>query len=69
MSCEACRSDFRLIDRSMHEHSVVEVYVCFTCGSERYRAISEKWDGRSFAQLGGMETEGNDGRSDRREDS
>lgn len=67
MNC--CRSDFRLIDRSISDHSVVEVYVCYTCGSERYRAISEEWNGRPFTQLGSMEAEGTDGRHSRREDS
>lgn len=63
-----CQNDFRLVDQSITEHSVVELYVCFNCGAERFRALSGRFCGVEATQLGSMEAERAASRSDRRED-
>ena len=63
-----CQNDFRLVDQSITEHSVVELYVCFHWGAERFRALSGRFRGVETTQLGSMEAERAASRSDRRED-
>ena len=69
MTCNACKTDYHLVDQSISDKSVVEVYVCFHCGAERFRALSGRFCGVEVTQLGSVEAEGTAGRSDRREDS
>lgn len=68
MACNACNTGFRLIDREAFDNSVVEVYVCFHCGAERFRALSGRFCGVEVTQLGSMEAEGTAGGRSRRED-
>lgn len=68
MACNACNTGFRLIDREAFDNSVVEVYVCFHCGAERFRALSGRFCGVEVAQLGSVEAEGAAGGRSRRED-
>lgn len=69
MTCSACRTDYHLVDQSISDQSVVEIYVCFNCGAERFRALSGKFYGVETTQLGSLEAEGTDGGRRRREDS
>ena len=52
-----CHENWKPVDRSISEHSVVELYVCFKCGAEMFRALGGPFIGSEISQLGSLEAE------------